>query len=133
MQKVEGRPSSGAAYLSWGQGLPPQGAEAIAAIHWAVAARAEGHHGVNAALGADCRVHLTLSAAIPTLLAPPGAPALGAALGFVGVSPGSEELLLPHREYERCPTFHASETLVRDRHLDGLHMMFLGSVEVIRC
>ncbi len=63
-------------------------AEAVAAVHWPVAARQERHLRVNATLGAYRWMHLPRATAIPTapssLLVSAGAPASLAAAGLIG-------------------------------------------------
>ena len=93
--------------------LVPHRAEAIAAVHRSVPTRQERDHGIGAALGANCRMHFSGTAAAKTsLLSSTSAPALGTAPRLVGVPPGSEELLLSNGKGERRPTLHAGEVFV---------------------
>jgi hypothetical protein len=98
------------------QSLTAHCAEAIAAVDRSIASREERNRGIHAALGANRRVHFPLTAAESTaaaaLLAPPGVPALRATLGFIGVTPGSVELLLPYRKGKVCVALSATESLV---------------------
>ena len=72
-------------------------AEAIATIHGPVTPRPERHHGIYAALGANRGMHLSRSSG-SAVLVPASAATLGTAPRLLGVSPGSEELLLPDGE-----------------------------------
>ncbi len=93
--------------------------KAIAAIDGPIAPGPERHHGVDAALGADCRMHLAGSAtesaaaaATAPLLTLAGRTALGTTTGLVGESLRSEELLLSSGEGKFIPTFYTRKGFV---------------------
>jgi len=83
-------------------------AEAIAAVHRSVVTGDKGDRSVNPALRAHDWMHLSGSA----LLAPTSLTILGTPPGFVGESPGSEELLLANGEGKIVPAFHAGKGFV---------------------
>ncbi len=83
-------------------------AEAIATVHRLVTSGDKGDRSVNTALCAHDWMHLSGS----SLLAPTSLPILGTPRGFVGKSPGSEELLLPNGEGKWIPAFHAGNSFV---------------------
>ena len=90
-------------------------AEAVAAIDGAVAAGAEGHHSVNAALGADDGVHLAGGAVVAAAAALLGAPAGAAGLAPLGVvdeTAGVEKLLLAHGENKFPAAVHTYQSSV---------------------
>ena len=85
------------------QQLLSHGAEAVATVHWPVAARQERHLRVNATLGAHRRMHFSRAAAVPaaaSLLATASTPAGRASAGLIGEPLGCEELLFTYREDE---------------------------------
>ena len=82
-------------------------AEAIVTVHRSVVTGDKGDRSVNPALSAHDWMHFSGSGA--SLLAPTS---LATPLGFVGISPGSEELLLASREGKIVPAFLAGKGFV---------------------
>ena len=74
--------------------------EAIAAVHRAVSPRAKRHLGVDAALSAYRRMHLSWAAKAAPLLSFTGITALGTTLGFVGITPSRVKFLFSYRKRE---------------------------------
>lgn len=87
-------------------------AEAVATINRAVTPRAEGNHGLIAALGAHNRMHLPGRVGITTTTAaslyPPAGAAVGTPFGVVYKASRGEELLLSSRKNEIHSTVHTN-------------------------
>ena len=92
--------------------LGPHFTEAIATVHRLVTAGYKGDRCVNPALIAHDRMHFSGAPAETALLALTSLTILGTPLGFVGISPGSEELLLANGEGKWVPAFHAGKGFV---------------------
>ena len=83
-------------------------AEAIAAVNRPVAPWDERNHRVDAALGADYRMHFPRCAGIAALLIFARSTTFRAALGFVSVPSRRKEFLFPDREGKRRRTLHTA-------------------------